>query len=84
MVTQCWVSVSINIYKISQQVFIYHLQYAQRCEDTETRKTRIQLGNKMVHNNVLNYSGIGEVLGSKGLYKDRGMSYIDFIKTVYC
>ena len=31
----------------------------------EMRKARIQLGNKMVYNNVLNYAGIGEVLKSK-------------------
>ena len=42
---------------------------------TEMRKARIQLGNKMVDNNVLNYSDIGEVLRLKGLYKDSGMKY---------
>lgn len=29
---------------------------------TEMRKARIQLGNKMVYNHVLNYTGIGKVL----------------------
>ena len=31
----------------------------------EMRKASIQLGNKMVYNNVLNYTGISKVLKSK-------------------